>query len=180
MKQEIKQEEIDSCSGAPPPKRMKSVESNIASPMSMTNPSTPGSYKPPTPVQSCTPNPLQGPKTPQSHPSLTATAGGDQKFAVPSPVGLVPVVTSQPQLVRQQSLPAGPPSNRPDGSCHLAPQGKQGVVVKLSKKFVCTRLCIFVLNRCGLRFYRRAPNTYEVTRCATDIFYISKYIFVYC
>ena len=83
--------------------------------MSITNPSTPNSYKPPTPVQqSCTSNALQGPKTPQSHPGITGI--GDQKFAVPSPP-----VSSQPQLIRQQSLPTVP--NRPDGSCHLAPQG---------------------------------------------------------
>ena len=109
IKQEIKQEEDSSCSNGPPPKRMKSVDSTMSSPMSITNPSTPGSYKPPTPATCGT----VGPKTPQNLP-MSSTPNND-KFALPSPLA------SQPQLLRQQSLTAT--ASRTDGSCHLSPPG---------------------------------------------------------
>ena len=126
IKQEVKQEErnLNSCpSTAPPPKRLKSVESNIDSPMSISNQSPPVNFKPPTPggtSNSCTPNPsLQGSKTPQCHSGLTTPTSGDPKFAVPSPVGMAPV-SSQPQLVRQQSVSSSVPvSNAQQNTCHI-------------------------------------------------------------
>lgn len=142
IKQEIKQEETESsgtCSGAPPPaKRIKSVDSGVASPMSIGNPATPGSYKPPTPVQPCTPNSLQGPKTPQQcHSGVSSSTHMDPKFIVPSPVAM-----SQPQLVRQQSLPVNGSNNRPENNCHLAPTGKFAVnpTVFLSNASLCYRV----------------------------------------
>lgn len=126
-KQEIKHEDAESasCSGAPPAKRLKSVENGMASPRSITNPSTPGSYKPPTPAQSCTPNSMQGPKTPQQcHSTIPVSTSVDPKFAVPSTASM-----SQPQLLRQQSLPAGATNNRPDSNCHLAPSGECSTMI---------------------------------------------------
>lgn len=123
IKQEVKQEdaETNSCasSTAPPPKRLKSVDSSIASPMSITNPSTPGSFKPPTPARPCTPS--SAPKTPQNNTITATTTTGDSTFAVPSPMDIHQAV-SQPQLIRQQSLPATGTS-RPDPTCHLTAPG---------------------------------------------------------
>ena len=141
LKQEVKQEDrnlnVNSCAGggggsAPPPKRLKSVESGIDSPMSISNPSPPvnPNFKPPTPGgggtpnNACTPNSLQGPKTPQCHSGLTTPTSGDPKFAVPSPVGMNSgTVSSQPQLVRQQSVPSIAVSNTQQNACHLNTQG---------------------------------------------------------
>lgn len=120
-KPEIKQEEPEppTCiSAAPPPKRLKSVDSSIASPMSVaTNPSTPG---PPTPAAPCTPGSVSGaPRTPQN----TSISSTDSTFAAPSPMD-IQSNTSQPQLIRQQSLPPiTSPSNRSDTNCHLSPPG---------------------------------------------------------
>jgi len=126
IKTEIKHEDNDfnNCSSGPPPKRLKSVDSNIASPMSITNPSTPGSYKPPTPL-SCN---SSGPKTPNPVSNTTLTTY-DSKFAVPSPVNMGGPVSSQPQLIRQQSAPITP-SNRADGPCHLGPQSGPPTLVR--------------------------------------------------
>ena len=124
VKQEVKQEDTEpnACaSGGPPPKRMKSVDSAIASPMSISNPSTPSSFKPPTPASCNSSVSGQGPKTPQSMTSVS-TSSSDPKFAVPSPVNMAMTPSSQPNLVRLQSVPI-PSSSRSDGPCHLAPQG---------------------------------------------------------
>jgi hypothetical protein len=145
-KQEIKQEDADasnSCSGGPPPKRLRSVDTSIASPMSVGNPATPmsvgnpptpnsykpptpnaykpptpNSYKPPTPAnRPCTPSSTPGPKTPQSNTSMTSSSN-DSKFAVPSPMSSMHPVSSQPQLLRQQSQPTSTNQNTP---CNLTP-----------------------------------------------------------
>ena len=118
-----KSDELDSCSGGPPPKRLKSEPgstplSNVASPMSTGNPTTPNAYKPPTPSQQSnrmTPN-QQGPKTPQSNLMNKST---------PSPASSLPgsSVSSQPQLVRQQSSSVSTPAGCAD-SCHLGVQGE--------------------------------------------------------
>ena len=114
IKQEIKSEDDSmSCSGTPgpPPKRLRSVDSTIASPMSITNPSTPGSYKPPTPAaRPCTPSSTPGPKTPQpqTNPSIMTSSNNDAKFTAPSPA--MHPASSQPQLLRQQSQSMTSPS----------------------------------------------------------------------
>ena len=143
-----------SCSGTPgpPPKRLRSVDSAICSPMSITNPSTPGSYKPPTPAsykpptpasykpptpasykpptpsgRPITPSSTQGPKTPQSsnhnNNVVMSSSNSDTKFAVPSP-SMLPV-SSQPQLLRQHSQ-SSTSINQQSTPCNLtAAQGKE-------------------------------------------------------
>ena len=65
-------------------------------------------------------NSLQGPKTPQSLSSLTTPTSGESKFAGPSPVGMAPV-SSQPQLVRQQSSSSTVPvSTTQTNACHIS------------------------------------------------------------
>ena len=150
-KQEIKQEDADatnSCSGGPPPKRLRSVDTSIASPMSVGNPATPmsvgnpptpNSYKPPTPAnRPCTPSSTPGPKTPQSNTSMSSTTS-DSKFAVPSPMSSIHPVSSQPQLLRQQSQTTSTNQNTP---CNLsAAQG--GMKLNFCCTFVAQLTQIF-------------------------------------
>ena len=143
-----------SCSGTPgpPPKRLRSVDSSICSPMSITNPSTPGSYKPPTPAtykpptpaaRPITPSSTPGPKTPQSNNMNTVVMSSSSslnnndssKFAVPSP-SMHPV-SSQPQLLRQHSQASTSSVNPQSTPCNLtASQGMSSDILKI-KKYRC-------------------------------------------
>lgn len=149
-----------SCSGTPgpPPKRLRSVDSSICSPMSITNPSTPGSYKPPTPAtykpptpaaRPITPSSTPGPKTPQSNnnnnmntvvmsSSSSINNSDSSKFAVPSP-SMHPV-SSQPQLLRQHSQASTSSVNPQSTPCNLA--ASQGM---LFRKFSLKLFLILVL-----------------------------------